>query len=57
MSNYHFEEKESFIVLGIGTDLKSDYTDYAGINKEKAEFLVYGERRWKPRQTKVPGNK
>ncbi|TDL69130.1 AraC family transcriptional regulator [Paenibacillus amylolyticus] len=38
MSNYHFEEKESFVVLGIGTDLKSDYTDYAGINKEKADF-------------------
>ncbi|WP_340012987.1 GyrI-like domain-containing protein [Paenibacillus sp. FSL K6-1318] len=38
MSNYHFEEKESFIVLGIGTDLKSDYTDYVGISKEKADF-------------------
>ncbi|UPK47426.1 GyrI-like domain-containing protein [Paenibacillus pabuli] len=38
MSNYHFEEKDSFIVLGIGTELKSDYTDYAGINKEKADF-------------------
>jgi hypothetical protein len=24
--------------LGIGTDLKSDYTDFAGINKEKADF-------------------
>ncbi|MEK3702643.1 GyrI-like domain-containing protein [Paenibacillus sp. FSL R7-0198] len=38
MSNYHFEEKDSFIVLGIGTELKSDYTDYAGISKEKADF-------------------
>ncbi|GAS81958.1 GyrI-like domain-containing protein [Paenibacillus amylolyticus] len=38
MSNYHFEEKDSFIVLGIGTELKSNYTDYAGISKEKADF-------------------
>lgn len=38
MENYTLEEKDSFIVLGIGTELKSDYTDYAGINKEKTEF-------------------
>lgn len=38
MANYSLEEKESFTVLGIGTDLKSDYTDYAGIHKEKADF-------------------
>ncbi|KGP78905.1 GyrI-like domain-containing protein [Paenibacillus sp. UMB7766-LJ446] len=38
MSNYQFEEKDSFIVLGIGTELKSHYTDFAGINKEKADF-------------------
>ncbi|KOY18023.1 GyrI-like domain-containing protein [Paenibacillus xylanivorans] len=38
MSNYNFEEKDSFIVLGIGTELKSPYTDFAGINKEKADF-------------------
>lgn len=38
MANYTFEEKDSFTVLGIGTELKSDYTDYAGINKEKHEF-------------------
>ncbi|MFD0715635.1 GyrI-like domain-containing protein [Paenibacillus sp. GCM10027626] len=38
MANYTLEEKDSFIVLGIGTELKSDYTDYAGINKEKADF-------------------
>ncbi|MFS0646555.1 GyrI-like domain-containing protein [Siminovitchia sp. 179-K 8D1 HS] len=25
-------------VLGIGTELKSDYTDFADINKEKADF-------------------
>jgi len=38
MKNYTLEEKDSFIVLGIGTELRSDYTDYAGINKEKADF-------------------
>ncbi|HAM82270.1 GyrI-like domain-containing protein [Ornithinibacillus bavariensis] len=38
MANYTLEEKNGFTVLGIGTELKSDYTDYAGINKEKAEF-------------------
>ncbi|MFS0559387.1 GyrI-like domain-containing protein [Terribacillus sp. 179-K 1B1 HS] len=38
MKNYILEEKDSFTVLGIGTELKSDYTDYAGINKEKLDF-------------------
>lgn len=38
MSNYNIEEKDSFIVLGIGTELKSHYTDFAGINKEKVDF-------------------
>jgi len=38
MTNYTLEEKDSFIVLGIGTELQSDYTDYAGISQEKAEF-------------------
>ncbi|BFH62670.1 GyrI-like domain-containing protein [Paenibacillus azoreducens] len=38
MAQYKLEEKDSFTVLGIGTELKSDYTDYAGINKEKADF-------------------
>lgn len=38
MTNYSLEEKDSFIVLGFGTELKSDYTDYVGINKEKADF-------------------
>lgn len=38
MANYILEEKDSFTVLGIGTELKSDYTDYAGIIKEKADF-------------------
>ena len=38
MADYTLEEKDSFIVLGIGTELKSHYTDFAGINKEKADF-------------------
>lgn len=38
MSVYKMEEKESFVVVGIGTELKSHYTDYAGINKEKSDF-------------------
>jgi len=38
MTNYTLEEKDSFTVLGIGIELKSDYTDYAGISKEKADF-------------------
>ncbi|WP_078432166.1 GyrI-like domain-containing protein [Metabacillus halosaccharovorans] len=38
MTQYSLEEKESFTVLGIGIELKSDYTDYAGINKEKVDF-------------------
>ncbi|MBD2845442.1 effector binding domain-containing protein [Paenibacillus sp. IB182496] len=35
---YTLEEKESFVVTGIGTELKSDYTDYEGMNKEKESF-------------------
>lgn len=38
MSNYTLEEKEGFTVIGLGTELKSDYTDYEGIYKEKADF-------------------
>ncbi|MFD0871539.1 MULTISPECIES: GyrI-like domain-containing protein [Paenibacillus] len=38
MANFTLEEKDSFIVLGIGIELQSDYTDYVGINKEKADF-------------------
>lgn len=38
MADYILEEKDNFTVLGIGTELQSDYTDFAGINKEKAEF-------------------
>ena len=38
MADYTLEEKDSFTVLGFGTELKSDYTDYAGIIKEKSDF-------------------
>lgn len=38
MADYTLEEKDSFTVLGLGTELKSDYTDYAGITKEKSDF-------------------
>jgi predicted transcriptional regulator YdeE len=38
MADYTIEEKDSFTVLGLGIELKSDYTDYAGINKEKSDF-------------------
>ena len=38
MANYTLEEKDNFTVLGIGTELKSHYTDFAGLNKEKADF-------------------
>lgn len=38
MAEYIIEEKDSFTVLGIGIEIKSSYTDYAGINKEKSDF-------------------
>lgn len=38
MATYALEEKDNLIVLGIGTELKSDYQDYAGMNKEKESF-------------------
>ncbi|EJS77166.1 hypothetical protein ICY_01792 [Bacillus cereus BAG2X1-3] len=44
MKNYTIEEKDGFIVLGIGTELKSHYTDFAGINKEKADFWLAVEQ-------------
>ncbi|MGG4490904.1 GyrI-like domain-containing protein [Metabacillus idriensis] len=38
MATYTLEEKDGFTVIGLGTELKSDYTDYEGINKEKSDF-------------------
>lgn len=38
MADYTLEEKDSFIVIGIGTELKSHYTDFVGLNKEKSDF-------------------
>lgn len=38
MQDYSLEEKDSFTILGFGTELKSEYTDFAGLNKEKQNF-------------------
>ncbi|MCR8848485.1 GyrI-like domain-containing protein [Rossellomorea sp. SC111] len=38
MAEYRLVEKDSFIVIGLGTDLNSDYRDFEGLNKEKADF-------------------
>ncbi|RHW32058.1 AraC family transcriptional regulator [Lysinibacillus yapensis] len=38
MANYTLEEKDDFIVFGLGVELKSHYTDFAGVNKEKVDF-------------------
>jgi predicted transcriptional regulator YdeE len=38
MADYTLEEKDRFTVLGFGTELKSHYTDFVGLNKEKSDF-------------------
>ncbi|MDF2871130.1 MAG: transcriptional regulator [Anaerocolumna sp.] len=38
MADYILKEKDSFTVIGLGTELKSHYTDFAGLNKEKSDF-------------------
>ncbi|UOQ48566.1 GyrI-like domain-containing protein [Gracilibacillus caseinilyticus] len=38
MADYMLEEKDNFIVIGLGTELTSHYTDFAGLSKEKADF-------------------
>lgn len=38
MPDHVIQEKSSFSVVGFGTELKSDYRDFAGLNKEKSEF-------------------
>ncbi|QHW32265.1 AraC family transcriptional regulator [Paenibacillus rhizovicinus] len=38
MANYTLEQKKGFTVYGLGTELKSSYTDYAGMSREKSEF-------------------
>jgi predicted transcriptional regulator YdeE len=38
MADYTLEKKDSFIVLGFGTELNSYYTDLVGLNKEKSDF-------------------
>lgn len=36
--DYTVESKDGFIVVGFGTELKSHYTDFTGLNKEKSDF-------------------
>lgn len=38
MADYILEEKDSFTVVGFGTELKSNYTDFVGLSKEKSDF-------------------
>ena len=38
MEDYTLEEKDSLTVIGVGTELKSHYTDFAGLSKEKSDF-------------------
>ncbi|MDF2942625.1 MAG: transcriptional regulator [Herbinix sp.] len=38
MANYIIEQKDSFTVIGFGAELKSNYTDFTGLNKEKSDF-------------------
>lgn len=38
MADYTLEEKDSFTVIGFGTEIKSNYTDFVGINREKSDF-------------------
>lgn len=39
MTKYEYLEKESFSVLGIGVELKSDYMDQESIRSEKRDFF------------------
>lgn len=39
MAQYDFEDKEAFTVVGVGVELKSDYTDQEGLDREKEEFF------------------
>ncbi|QTM98463.1 transcriptional regulator [Sediminibacillus dalangtanensis] len=38
MADYSLEQKDGFTVIGLGTELKSDYRDFASLSKEKADF-------------------
>lgn len=40
MASYTIETKESFTILGYGVELKSDYTDFVGLNNEKLSYLT-----------------
>ena len=47
MADYTLEEKDSFTVLGIGTELKSDYTDLCWHKQGKGRLLAGCQTRWK----------
>ncbi|WP_054645580.1 hypothetical protein [Secundilactobacillus oryzae] len=38
MSNYQITDQSGFTIASVGVELKSDYTDYAGIMQEKDAF-------------------
>lgn len=40
MANYDIVDKKAFTVVGIGTELTSDYMDQAGLDKEKEVFFT-----------------
>ncbi len=56
MANYTLEEKDSFTVLGFGIEIKSDYTDPVGINKEKADFWQAVHQDGRLEKLKTVGN-
>lgn len=56
MANYTLEEKDSFTVLGFGIEIKSDYTDPVGINKEKADFWQAVHQDGRLEKLKAVGN-
>lgn len=40
MALYDFEDKKAFTVVGIGVELKSEYQDQEGLDREKEEFFT-----------------
>ena len=39
MGKYDLEDKKGFTVLGVGVELKRDFMDQEGLNREKEEFF------------------
>ena len=46
MAKFDYEDKQAFTVVGIGVELKRDYMDQAGINKEKKRLFQSGNNGW-----------